>query len=796
MTKPILWLGPLEELDADFDPLLGRSATQAPPQVRTSTPKPALDPSRSVFDDPVAESPNLAVPAPPVFDAQPDQNDTDLNDTGGSVSQRDAAPAPVAPYNLEEPLQRSSFDDGLPEEQETNISDEVADEPLHSAQGLGPEPVSATDFTHNNEPIPARQDVAAPVSALSAHEPELDVPSAQEPVVPKKSFFASLFSSRDITPADTRESASINDIWAKSTAEPNPEPEVEIEGDVEAQTEAEITLVPPNEPPETVPYAANTPLRGRNIWADIDTTADDERPAQIIPSEPEPLAVLEGEIVGEDTIDSETISVDTRETAAMLEAAEDGSVAENLADTSPLEPDAIIAPEPLELNEGQPEAELAPQIVAQPEATSSSPFQNAFNADQFWALPRGANPPEPLVQGPEAEPELQSPEAHAPELQVPESEDLVPAQALPDGDGVGALDATATPALEMPPEATEPPVALPQEEPAPAIAASKARPATTGKRRKRKVKKNYVGAFLGTSLFMFALVMTMVSGISALGYPFDMISSYRWYWVILSVLAAGIFGLSRGWKMVAASFIVMAANLFVTVPATGKAPSGGNTATAVVGWANVAGNSDALARIFKDAEKKKATLLMLAEAPQSVFTPPAGWTLIEAPVAGDPTAIAVLSNSTWRAVTVPGEPTMARPAAADLTIIALHPHDALKWKRSTPIREAQINRAGTRAGYQEGPTVVLGDFNASPWDSAITQFRSYGNVTRVRCGGWAGSTLTQAFGFIGVATDHAFVRDVKVTHCQLGNPLTGGNHKPIWLYVAPQAAKPEPVPSP
>jgi hypothetical protein len=45
-----------------------------------------------------------------------------------------------------------------------------------------------------------------------------------------------------------------------------------------------------------------------------------------------------------------------------------------------------------------------------------------------------------------------------------------------------------------------------------------------------------------------------------------------------------------------------------------------------------------------------------------------------------------------------------------------------------------------------------------------------------------------------VATDHAYVRDVKVTHCKVGATLPGGHHKPIWLYVAPQAAAPAPTP--
>jgi endonuclease/exonuclease/phosphatase (EEP) superfamily protein YafD len=102
-----------------------------------------------------------------------------------------------------------------------------------------------------------------------------------------------------------------------------------------------------------------------------------------------------------------------------------------------------------------------------------------------------------------------------------------------------------------------------------------------------------------------------------------------------------------------------------------------------------------------------------------------------------------------------------------------------------------MNRAGARAGIQETPTIVLGDFNAPPWDREMRQFREYGNVTRVRCGGWAGGTYSQAFGLISVATDHAYVRDVKVTHCKLGSTLPGGRHKPIWLYVAPQAPAPE-----
>jgi hypothetical protein len=324
------------------------------------------------------------------------------------------------------------------------------------------------------------------------------------------------------------------------------------------------------------------------------------------------------------------------------------------------------------------------------------------------------------------------------------------------------------------------------------VLAAAAPPVARRPRRRKRQKKNYVGAFFGTFFFGVATIMTLVSYLDAFGYPFDLIASYRWYWVTLGVLAAAIWGVSRGWIMVAASFLVIGANLFVTVPASGNGPVGGKMAAAVIGWANVNAQPQALARVFKDADAKGATLLMVAEAPPSVFQPPAGWSLIEAPVANDPTAIAVLSKGSWRAATVPGEPTMARPPAGDITIIGLHPQNADKGRRNTPARDELINRGGARAGIQDGPTVVLGDFSAAPWSRDMRQFREYGNVTRVRCGGWVAGTYDQLFGLISVATDHAYVRDVKVTHCRLGAALPGGHHKPIWLYVAPQAATPAP----
>jgi hypothetical protein len=826
MSKPILWLGPLEELDADFDPLLGRSAKQAQAQTVSLSPKVTLDPSRSVFDDPVLDdvvttpvrqepvqaepvlpelvAPESLVPEPQVSEPQvlePQAPEPQAQEQ--LVSDAALAEATLPDQIDQEPAPPEAPLVPAPAEAEVApVSDLAEQEALEPVPAVA-EPRPETDFTHNNDPIPTRQDLNADLSDAPAVLEAEQEAAAVKSSTPKKSFFASLFSLSPTPPEATAQSASINDIWAKSADN--------VQADTMSQSpEIETPLWPAT-------GADTTSLRGRDLWAEMNTeTSADDAPVDIV-AEPEPannedalthasddLATdtQEAEIASEaetlpviddltDVSDNEVVlqtsdvsenlqADDTDQVASDTQEAIDASVPGHIEPVPNLEADT-----PPELPmQGQ--VEPLEEVPPTPDNAAAHAFQNAFNADQFWALPKGTNPPHPepddtIDNAPREEAVL--PEPIEQPIIEPEPQDML-------------APATVTPFVARTPEPQPELKPLSQDAPSEVPPAQRPRQAPSGKRRKKKTKKPYIAAFFGTLIFGIALAMTALSSPAALGYPWDLISSYRWYWVIMAVVAAGIWGLSRGWKMVGASFAVMAANLFVTVPASGEAPSGGKTATAVIGWANVASNPEALANVFKDADKRKATLLMVAEAPQGVFTPPQGWTLIEAPVVGDPTAIAVLTKSTWRAATVPGEPTMARPPAGDLTVIGVHPQDAVKSRRRTPNRDALINRAGTRAGIQEGPTVVLGDFNAAPWDTAMRQFRNYGNVTRVRCGGWAGTTLTQAFGMIGVATDHAYVRDVKVTHCSLGSALTGGHHKPIWLYVAPQPAAPADEPKP
>ena len=696
MTKPILWLNSLEELDADYDPLLGRRATEDLVQSNLTKPRVPLDPMRSVFDEP-----NDAPAAPPV-ELQP------------STLQ----PAPLRPsFDLLEPNQSSQ----LERPSEPDFSDETSIQDANLSAIEAAKDQAPTDFTHNNDPIPARQQTVSLPNASAKSDHVTQGPA------PKKSLFSALFSKQTITSVGNTGGSSINDIWAKST--PDPEPEVE-----------------PND--LIVPDVINVPIRSRNIWTDIDKEPSADKPQDVPVPEPESPRV-EADVADYQPPKSESDdNVYPNELPEALTVGNEGPIPV----VSELESTAV------------PNVEPDPTPVAKIDAVPLPNYRDAFNANKFWTLQNA-----PVAETPDVEAAASSQTVDVSEVEIEPLQEAVVEQI--DDAPHEPYRATENSSLVTDPIA---PIVQP-------------RAVANLKRRKKRGKRTYVGSFIGTFLFSVALLLTLVSSLAPFGYPFDMMSSYRWYWVVIAVLAAGIWSVSRGWLMVAASFAVVGINLFITVPASGDAPVDGKTATAVIGWANVSGNAEALGRVFKDADKKKASLLMLAEAPQSVLSPPSGWKVIQAPIAGDPTSVTVVSKSTWLADAVPGEPVIARPLAGDLTVIGVHPPNALRGLRRTPMRYALINRAGARAGIQEGPTVVLGDFNAAPWNHAMKRFQDYGNVTRVRCGGWSASTLTQAFGLIGIATDHAYVRDVKVTHCHLGRALKGGNHKPIWLFVAPQA---------
>ncbi|GIU66268.1 endonuclease/exonuclease/phosphatase family protein [Candidatus Phycosocius spiralis] len=303
---------------------------------------------------------------------------------------------------------------------------------------------------------------------------------------------------------------------------------------------------------------------------------------------------------------------------------------------------------------------------------------------------------------------------------------------------------------------------------------------------RRLALQKLAATILGFGLFHAALFASFFSFAAPLGYPYDMVSSYRWYWTLMALVSFCAWAFVRSRGMMILSGLVVGLNCVVMLPSIGQSPKGGRDAQAIVAWANVKGAQLGFEQLIAQSEKQKASLIMIGEPPKSILIPPPGWTLLEKPDFADTSSIAVLAKNPWKSVTTPGEPAMLHNNNIDLTVIGVRPQPPNGTQSDRVTREAQLNRAAIRAGDQAGPIAVIGDFNAVPWDGAMGRFRHYGNVVRIQCGGLFGTTLSQAYGLLGVTYDHVYVRDLKVTKCKLGSALSGGHHRAIFLSVAPK----------
>ena len=96
-------------------------------------------------------------------------------------------------------------------------------------------------------------------------------------------------------------------------------------------------------------------------------------------------------------------------------------------------------------------------------------------------------------------------------------------------------------------------------------------------------------------------------------------------------------------------------------------------------------------------------------------------------------------------------------------------------------RNEQLAIAGDVLAEVDGPKIVVGDFNATPWSAGLRAFRSENELSGFN----TRATWPIWLGFAGIPIDHAFVsRDLGILEIETG-PDIGSDHRPILIDVAP-----------
>ena len=94
-------------------------------------------------------------------------------------------------------------------------------------------------------------------------------------------------------------------------------------------------------------------------------------------------------------------------------------------------------------------------------------------------------------------------------------------------------------------------------------------------------------------------------------------------------------------------------------------------------------------------------------------------------------------------------------------------------------RNEQLAIAGDILANVDGPKIVVGDFNATPWSARLRAFRSENDLSGFN----SRATWPVWLGFAGIPLDHAFVsRDLRILGIETG-PDIGSDHRPVLVDV-------------
>ena len=100
-------------------------------------------------------------------------------------------------------------------------------------------------------------------------------------------------------------------------------------------------------------------------------------------------------------------------------------------------------------------------------------------------------------------------------------------------------------------------------------------------------------------------------------------------------------------------------------------------------------------------------------------------------------------------------------------------------------RNEQLAIAGDLLAEADAPTLLVGDFNATPWSAGLRAFQSENDLS----GSNFQATWPVSFGFAGIPIDHAFAsRDLPILKIDTG-PDIGSDHRPVLIDVAPGLAE-------
>lgn len=144
-------------------------------------------------------------------------------------------------------------------------------------------------------------------------------------------------------------------------------------------------------------------------------------------------------------------------------------------------------------------------------------------------------------------------------------------------------------------------------------------------------------------------------------------------------------------------------------------------------------------------------------------------------------------------------------ACPGYTLFAVHLTNPLwEWGQRLGRRNLELVQLAHAVKAQQGPVVVIGDFNTPPNVPPFSRFMKQAGVDHTSCGGrwlptWRPLSWRGKFGdgnpLTGIPIDHLFTRDVQVVSCTVGADF-GSDHLPLVVELKKPKATSQTEPTP
>lgn len=265
--------------------------------------------------------------------------------------------------------------------------------------------------------------------------------------------------------------------------------------------------------------------------------------------------------------------------------------------------------------------------------------------------------------------------------------------------------------------------------------------------------------------------------------PLELIANLRPQIIVL-VIAFGIAAITVGRYVPAGVAALVAAMLLASTPeffSRGPAPVTGPALTLV--WCNVFRTDGVVDRLAVLARKEAADVIILAEPPTDQARTRRA--LSEYPFvygAGNPEehGAVLFSRLPLTGMPRPDLPEGVYPVSiaetGGIRIVAMHPPVAVTPSR---LRASNLMMAAAAKEATSGPTLVIGDMNATPWSDRLRTLSS----KLVRLSPALGSTWFSSLPVLGLPIDHAFVTPDLRASARVG-PGVGSDHLPLIVSIA------------